>query len=110
MTTSAVSSTDPTTDTPPRRRRWIPLSLRIVGVMLVLLGVGCAWGCLSLYRQVTLRSDVKRLGGWLHMSWVGPYWLHSLVGPELSDKLRRVNGFELSGATITDNELARLVG
>ena len=37
MATSAPQTARPATDKPPRPRRWIPLSLRIFAVMLVLL-------------------------------------------------------------------------
>jgi hypothetical protein len=95
---------------PPRKRRWIPLSLRIFGATLVLLGIASGWAGLSIYRQVALRSEIKRLGGWLEMSWVGPDWLHRFVGLELSDKLRRVDGFELSGPNVTDSDVRIVLG
>ena len=42
MATTTISPLNPTLDTPPRRRRWIPVSLRMFVVILILLGSGIA--------------------------------------------------------------------
>ena len=49
MAAQAVPIPDPT-DKPPRRRRWIPLSLRMFVAML-LLGASAVWIGLPAYRQ-----------------------------------------------------------
>jgi hypothetical protein len=60
----AAPSPDPTTDKPPRRRRWIPLALRMFVVILVLLATASAlWIGIPIYRQQVVIRKLEGVGG-----------------------------------------------
>jgi len=60
---AALTNSDPVTDKPPRRRQWIPLSLRMFLAILLLLGVGGLWlGARDIARWLRSR-DLKQAGG-----------------------------------------------
>jgi hypothetical protein len=49
---------------PPRRRRWIPLSLR---AFIVILAKTTAWTGFRVYRQVETIWGIRRVGGAIHI-------------------------------------------
>lgn len=83
METSAASLTNPATDKPPRRRRWIPLSLKMFVVLLILFVAWSIWriGVPAYLRHVAIR-EIERVGGNAisDQGPVGPVWLRDLVG------------------------------
>jgi len=67
---------------PPRRKRWIPLSLRMFVMLMVLLFVGSVlWVGVPAYRQ---RAAVRAIepGGYVNMGSVGPNWVRDLIGDD----------------------------
>src|SRR5262245_28540358 len=65
-------------DKPPRRKRWIPLSLRIfVGVVLALGAAGIVFVGIPAYQQHAAIREIERVGGsvgtvnedWLRERW-----------------------------------------
>lgn len=96
---------------PPRRRRCIPVSLKLFLAILVLLCVGSAmWIGVRAHRQqaaiwhlrgfgVEIRSDTSR---------VGPGWLRRWIGEQRLESLGKVQDLNLSGTNLTDADLAYL--
>jgi hypothetical protein len=84
MTATAPLSSVPTTDKPPRRRRWIPVSLRIFVVILLLLAIaGVVWVGVPAYRRRVAIREIEHFSGhvqYLHKC--GPDWLRARVGDE----------------------------
>jgi Leucine-rich repeat (LRR) protein len=111
MTTQAIPIPDPTTDKPPRPRRWIPLSLRIFVAILVLLGAESAYRFgMPIYRQHAAIRAIDRVEGVCRTRDGGPTWLRRWIGNErmrIFDELDVVN---LDGTSVTDGDLAKLDG
>jgi internalin A len=85
------------TTRPPRRERWIPLSLRMFVTMLVLLFVGSAlWVGVPAYRQHVALGKIKTLGGQCSFERTAPQWLRDLVGNEVVRPLDAVELIEFS--------------
>src|SRR5437899_1044585 len=82
MAAPATSTSDPTTDKPPRPRRWIPVSLRMLVAVLTSLGVACAWYGVTGYRQLTAIRELESVPGDVRTKPVGPGWLRDWVGIE----------------------------
>ena len=73
-----------TGDSPPRRRRWIPVSLWLYPALLALLFVGSlAFFAVSNYRQHGVIREVEWLGGDTTTRNRGPAWLHEPLLEEL---------------------------
>src|SRR5437762_752858 len=107
MATTAIPSPDPTTDKPPRRRRWIPLSLRFVLVFLPFVGqVGITWVSVRGYRNALAIREIERLGGEVYTRRRAPEWLQDRVfDDELFDGVASTRlGYE----SVTDAWLAHL--
>jgi hypothetical protein len=106
-----------TTDKPPRRRRWIPVSLRIFVVMLVLLGLGTAAFGLSVWlpyhREKLAVKTIESCGGSVSTVKRSPEWLRRVVGNARSNEFKifaRIDSVDLNDATITDAEIAQMGG
>jgi hypothetical protein len=83
MPNSTPPSPDPTTDKPPRPRRWIPVSLRMFVAMLVLLGLASVfWIGIPDYRQFLAIQKIERAGGWVTSGRRGPELLRRWLGDE----------------------------
>ena len=118
MITIANPSPDPTAGKPPRRKRWIPLSLRMFMAILVLLGVSSVlWTWVSYHRaqQVYHREqqviqEIKSWGGIVSTKTDGPEWLPRLVGNGRQSVVRvfdRISFILLDRAAVTDAGVAR---
>jgi hypothetical protein len=83
MEPSAASLTNPATDKPPPRRRWIPLSLKMFVVLLLLFVAWSIW-CIGVptYRRHVAIREIEQVGGNAisDQGPVGPVWLRDLVG------------------------------
>lgn len=91
MAATTVSTAAPTTDKPPRPRRWIPLSLRMVVVVLV---VSAIWNCEIIRRRQNALRAVERAEGRVQRTPSGPPWLREFLGEptmELFDGVRIVD-------------------
>src|SRR5205809_406549 len=101
MSTSATPTTDPTARKPPRRRRWIPLSLRMFVVILMLVFAGgTAWITVKGCRQAAIVSRIKEAGGTVRYHGQvdsagkviagaqprGPAWLRRMIGDDFFDE------------------------
>ena len=76
MAIPEVSIPDPTTDKPPRPRRWIPVSVRMFVAMLVLLATGGGlWIGVPAYRQRLAIREIDRFDDNFATSHRGPRWL-----------------------------------
>jgi len=69
-------------DKPPRRRRWMPVSVRMLAAFLFLTGL---WGGTTACRRVVAIWEIERVGGQIGFDRGGPEWLRDL----LDDKLMR---------------------
>src|SRR5262245_60825165 len=72
---STLAPDIPETDKPPRRRRWIPLSLRIyVGCTALFATIGAIWFGVGFYRHEAAIRQLERVGGKVSRSSGGPAW------------------------------------
>src|SRR5262245_47807648 len=68
---------------PPRPKRWVPLSLRMFLVILVLVGVGSVlWIGIPAYRQHLALEEFTRIHAWVRLEPRGPAWLRQQMGDE----------------------------
>jgi hypothetical protein len=88
MATSASPGPDPTTEKPPRSRRWIPLSLRTFVAILVVAG---AWSGVLVYRQSMAIKQIASLGGGMEGQQRAPAWLERYVPAPLFSKIEVVD-------------------
>src|SRR5260221_1287214 len=87
MADTATRALDPTTNKPPRRRPWIPLSLRMYLSIIVLLGGASAlltWVTYRQEQQVYHRErqalhEIKSWGGHVGTERAGNQWLRFLA-------------------------------
>lgn len=108
MPTPATVTPDPTTDKLPRRRRWVPLSLRMfVGFLAILVGAAL-WIGVPIYGQLRALSVIERRGGWYMSNWKGPDWLCRALGTTWNDRLGDVTDVFLDGTECMDADLARI--
>jgi hypothetical protein len=105
MLVPATPTSEPAIEKPPRRRRWIPLSLRIFAVILVLVTLCSCWQiCL---RHVAIQ-EIERTGGTIVDARPrGPQWLRDRLGHDWSRVLDQVVQVQL-GAQASDATLADL--
>src|SRR5579863_4787557 len=108
MATPARPGPDPTTEKSPRRRRWIPLSLRMFLAILLLLGVGGLWLGARGYCQMVAIQEIEQAGGELVIKKGGPEWLRARVGDEWMRSLDKVESVDFLGAQDTRALLPRL--
>ncbi|MBI3861953.1 MAG: hypothetical protein HY290_08650 [Planctomycetia bacterium] len=106
MTTQTGPTTDTTTDTPPRRRRCIPVSLRMFVAMLAVLGFVCAWRGATGYQQLSAIRHIEGLGGKVATTPCKPDWLRHNIGSEWTKLFDVVESVELAGTDCTDADLA----
>jgi len=107
MVPTATPSPDRAADKPPRPKRWIPVSLRMFMVMLVMIGGGGAfWVGVPAYRQVTTIREIERVGGQVDLRQGGPGWLRERVGDERMTPFDEVYGVEIS----TTEEAVAILG
>ncbi|HLV88692.1 MAG TPA: hypothetical protein VKV39_17030, partial [Candidatus Sulfotelmatobacter sp.] len=78
---SALASTTPypTAGKPPRRRWWIPVSVRMFLGMLVILALACCWIGAPVCRQQMAIWDIERVGGRVEVEPTGPRWLREII-------------------------------
>src|SRR5579862_4096582 len=83
MADTALPIPDPTTDKPPHPRHWIPISLRMFVVILVLLGV-CSglWVGVPAYRRASSLRAIELAGGTVGTSPGSAAWLRRIIGAE----------------------------
>jgi len=92
--------TDPSAiaDTPPPRRRWIPVSVRL----LVALGIAFAATVgVRTYRQHCELQAIYRLGGTADVEFPGPQWLAEWLADHQLGGFGRVTLLDLSGKRIS---------
>jgi hypothetical protein len=100
---------DPAADKPPRPRRWIPLSLRIFAVLLVLIGLSRAtWIGIRTQRQLAAIREIERLGGAIDTRNTAPTWLKGLIGDGPTKLFDVAFGLAISEANIQDTDLRHL--
>src|SRR5258708_9039694 len=96
MATRTDSSPDSTSDRPPRRRRWIPLSLKGFVAILLLVGVGGPlWIGVRGRRQQAAIEGIERAHGHGHVETRAgtPDWLPRFLGeptPTWFDRVHRI--------------------
>ena len=109
MATPAIPNPDPTAGKPPRPRRWIPLSLRIFLLALVLLGgIGITSIGVRRYRQHSVVSEIRRMHGLVVPGDGGPDWLARLIGDDRMRLFDVVEKVYLDASELDDAGLARL--
>jgi hypothetical protein len=105
---AALTNSDPTTENPPRPRRWIPLSLRMFLAMLLLLGIGALWLGARGYRQMVAIREIEQAGGEVATQKGGPQWLRARVGDEWMRALEKVEYVDFVGSQEALASLPRL--
>jgi Leucine Rich repeat len=92
--------TIPVADKPPRRKRWIPVSLRLWLVILLLFAIAAAWIVVRGSRQAAIVRRIREAGGrveyygqfdnygnWIsHAQPRGPTWLRKKIGNDFFDE------------------------
>src|SRR5260221_12795084 len=108
-------SSVPEIDEPPRRRLWIPLSLRRFGAILMLLGVASVlWVGVPAYRQLVAIQEIERcggdIGGLLDITTErGPTWLREFVGKDLMTALDGIDDvYFRADSTTVDRRMKKL--
>src|SRR5579872_6105606 len=113
MSTKAIASPDCTAcaaEKPPRRRRWIPLSLKIfLAIHIVVLAVGLAWLGVRGYTNRAAVDEIRLIRGHYETLKRGPNWLRECIGDDwmlaVDDE---INSIDLSGTAITDAGLVHI--
>lgn len=118
MSTTTLPIPAPTTDKPPRPRRWVPLSLRMFVTMLVLLGLGSSLFTWLTYRRVKQayhreQQVIREIHGWGGIASTqtgGEEWLRKLArknGPIDPKFFERISFILLDEKAVTDEGLAQ---
>lgn len=114
MNTLAKPTTDPTSGKPPRRRRWIPASLRMFLAMLATLGVGTVWIGFSIWlpyhREQQIVAEIRNCGGKVRFEASKSDCLPMLIGGERMKVFDRVTEVWCSNSSISDAEVLRFTG
>ena len=92
-------------ESPPRPRRWIPVSLRIFVVILALLSGATLWVAVRAYRQNAAILEIERAGGSVEIRPRAPKWLRDRVGDERVKPLDDVIEATLVGKHVTEDTL-----
>src|SRR5579872_301086 len=116
MASMPLSAAASTNDKPPRRRRWMPLSLRLFVVILLLLGSGSTLALtiwIPYFRQQQVSREINRwgIGQYYAPRSGGPDWLRRLLGNDRIEKIEafgRVKGVMFEGLRFDDTKLAYL--
>jgi hypothetical protein len=98
MPASASPSPDSTTQTPPRRKRWMPVSLKLFLAFLVLFGVSSVLLIgVRMYRQRVVIRAIEQLDGYIvDTRPLGPEWLGLFHQPTVVS----LNGTHATDATL----------
>lgn len=110
MATLLAASDETKPDRPPRARRWVPLSLRMLLTLLAILGMTCSWACVRGYRQLAVIREIEELGGSVVQFPAGQRWFRELIGEDRMRMFDNVTGVWLQNTQITDAGLAHLGG
>ena len=106
-----TANPDPATDTPPRPRRWIPVSVRLLVLLIPFLGiVGYTWIAVRAYTNAAVINEIERLGGEVSTRPCTPEWLQQQASGDWIMLLDDVVTVRLGYARVTDAWLARLTG
>ncbi len=105
---AALTNPDPTTEKPPRRRRWIPLSLRMFAALLASLGVASLWLGACAYRQMAAIREIEQAGGSVHTEERSPELLRHWVGDRWMQSLDILFGVDLKGSDNVQAAFPRL--
>ena len=105
----------PTTGKPARRKRWLPLSLRIFATILGVFGTASVLWFMSVWlpyhQEQQIVYEIEGWGGSVYTVTDGPNWLRSLVGEDRIKKCKvfnRVHGVTLSSPAGPIAEWAQL--
>ncbi len=109
---TAIPNLDPAIDKPPRRRRRIPLSLRMLVAILAILGAGSTFLVVSVWLPYQRELQViQRTGGYLGTTvtaeTVCPEWLQTIVGINRIKEFRifeRVRFVDLTNSEVSDTD------
>lgn len=109
MSTPVIPSPDPTQGKPPRRKRWIPVSLRMfAGILLLAAAVEVLWIGIPAYRQYVALTGIERLSDVeIEFRRTGPDWLRQWVGSKRMRPFDKIVGVTIQGV-VTDADLACL--
>jgi Leucine Rich repeats (2 copies)/Leucine Rich repeat len=108
-----VATSNPTpqsaVDEPPRPRRWIPVSLRMLALLLAIVGVFAGREGVRMYRQQIAIREIEQAGGTIvETEDGGPDWLRYILGDRCMQVFDTVVTVNLDQSTITDAGLAKL--
>lgn len=110
-TREAMSTTLlPTIDTTkPRRRRWIPLSLKIFAAILAILSAGAGWNAWQIYRlQVAIRAIEGSPGCQIWTRHGDADWMLPWIGVDLLEKLDPADFVCVNHVAATDDLMGHL--
>jgi hypothetical protein len=94
---------------PQRRRRWIPLSLRMFAVLLALLTAASALSIgVPAWRQYRAIREVERLGGSVQTNPNGPKWMRDQLGDDTMRVFDQAIMVRLDGTRADDATLRQI--
>jgi hypothetical protein len=93
----------------PRRRRWIPVSLKLLALLVVGLGIVGGREAVRMFRQQVAIREIEEAGGTIvETEDGGPDWLRRLLGDQPMEVFDTVVTVDLDKSTVTDAGLAKL--
>ncbi len=109
MEAPSLRMPDLVTDKPRRRRRWIPLSLKMFVALLALAGVDSVLRVgVPMYRKQMAIRMIDRLGGKVEMKPAGPQRLRAVLGDQWMSAFDEVVNIDLSNTRASDSDLANI--
>src|SRR5690349_5078400 len=107
VSTTATSGTD----RPPRRRRWVPLSLRMfVAINLLAAVVGVVWLGARSYQNSRLANEIRKVGR-VSFRLPAPAWMRfPPLAAEMLEMIGRPFEVSLTASSATDDTLLCLRG
>jgi ankyrin repeat protein len=110
MASPAATPFAPTTDKPPRRRRWIPLSLRLFVAMLGLVCViGALWMGVRVYRRQVVIREIQQANGTVEFESDAPSWLYQWMNDDWLSAFDRISDVTLPFSETLDANTKHLV-
>jgi len=102
-----ATDVSPFSDTakPPRRKRWVAMSLKMFVALVTILAVGSAWEGMRIYQTQIAIRHFESLGASVVTGPGGAGWFYDKLGPDHAKLLDVVESVSLSNTPCTDADL-----
>ena len=108
MTAMGLPSLELPESKPPRRKRLIPLSLKMLVSIIGILSIGAGREAMRIIRQEAALREIERLQGTVILNQGGPGWLWNLVGHQRMTPFDEVCVIQLWHKRATDDTLRQI--